>query len=81
MFLSRLSDHFFNPSLLETYPDSFDDIVRGILAQPAAEPDPYITGQVTNLLFKSCNPWGLDLIAMDIQRGRDHGLASYNDYR
>ncbi|XP_073953051.1 salivary peroxidase/catechol oxidase-like, partial [Choristoneura fumiferana] len=80
-FVHKLSDHYFNPSLLETYPDSFDDIVRGILAQPAAESDPYMTGQITNLLFKSCNPWGLDLIAMDIQRGRDHGLASYNDYR
>ncbi|KAG6441696.1 hypothetical protein O3G_MSEX002010 [Manduca sexta] len=60
---------------------SFDDIVRGIVAHHAAESDPFVTGEISNLLFKSHNRWGLDLIAMDIQRGRDHGLASYNDYR
>lgn len=70
-----------NPILLEQSPESFDDIVRGILAHSSGESDPYVTGEVTNFLFKCSSAWGLDLIAMDIQRGRDHGLASYNDYR
>ncbi|GBP65624.1 Peroxidase [Eumeta japonica] len=77
----RLSDHYFNPSLLEISPSSFDDILRGMAQQSAAESDPYCTAEVTNLMFKSSNSWGLDLVAMDIQRGRDHGIASYNDYR
>lgn len=77
----RLSDHYFNPSLLESSPSSFDDLVRGIIAQSSAESDPFCTGEITNLLFKSHNKWGLDLLAMDIQRGRDHGIAAYNDYR
>ncbi|KOB69370.1 putative oxidase/peroxidase [Operophtera brumata] len=78
---AQLSDHYFNPSLLESTPESFDDMLRGITTLPSPESDPHMTQQITNLLFKSHNKWGMDLIAMDIQRGRDHGLASYNDYR
>ncbi|XP_045496495.1 peroxidase-like [Colias croceus] len=80
-YLYKISDYFFNPSLVEASKDSFDDIVRGLVTHRAAESDPYVTGELTNLLFKSHNKWGLDLISMDIQRGRDHGIASYNDYR
>ncbi|XP_075976123.1 salivary peroxidase/catechol oxidase-like [Anticarsia gemmatalis] len=80
-YLYKLSDYYFNPCLLESTPDSFDDIVRGIVASNAGESDPHCTAEITNLLFKSRNKWGMDLIAMDIQRGRDHGIASYNDFR
>ncbi|XP_013192872.1 peroxidase [Amyelois transitella] len=80
-YVYKLSDHYFNPGLLEYSTESFDDIVRGIIAQPSSDNDPFFTAEITNLLFKSHNSWGLDLIAMDIQRGRDHGIASYNEYR
>lgn len=80
-FPSRLSDHYLNPGLLEAGPESFDDVIRGAITHRAGEADPHCTAEITNLLFKSRNQWGLDLLAMDIQRGRDHGIASYNDYR
>ncbi|CAH3927903.1 unnamed protein product [Pieris brassicae] len=80
-YLYKMSDYYFNPSIVEANRESFDDIVRGTVTQPASESDPYVTREITNLLFKTRDKWGMDLIAMDIQRGRDHGIASYNDYR
>jgi len=53
-----------------------DALIRGLLDQPVQQYDRFITKQVTAHLFAESPPHGLgtDLISLNIQRGRDHGI-------
>uniref|UniRef100_A0A182RDN6 Oxidase/peroxidase n=1 Tax=Anopheles funestus TaxID=62324 RepID=A0A182RDN6_ANOFN len=70
------TDNFLQPGLV-------DEIARGLVATPMETLDQFITGEVTNHLFEDRRiPFsGFDLIALNIHRGRDHGIPSYNNYR
>merc|ERR1712071_154820 len=42
--------------------------------------DGTFTNQIREQLFRESNqPFGMDLMALNVQRGRDHGLASYSE--
>jgi len=59
-----------------------DQYVQGMMNQVAQAMDDSITEQVTNHLFEEPGRgFGMDLAAINMQRGRDHGVGSYNRYR
>lgn len=74
-----LKDAFFNPALLQNH--SIDSVFKYLASDPASELDTKLVGSVRNFLFGPPGSGGLDLAALNIQRGRDHGLADYNDTR
>ncbi|MGE0225687.1 MAG: peroxidase family protein [Acetobacteraceae bacterium] len=70
---------FFNPG--EIIDNGIDSVLRGLAAQPAQEIDAYIVDDLRNFLFGAPGQGGFDLASLNIQRGRDHGLPSYNETR
>nr|CAA6803965.1 MAG: Peroxinectin (EC [uncultured Thiotrichaceae bacterium] len=75
----ELRDAFFNPeSVTEA---GIDPILRGASSQTAQAIDTEVIDDLRNFLFGPPGAGGLDLVSLNIQRGRDHELPGYNDAR
>ncbi|MEZ5964319.1 MAG: peroxidase family protein [Planctomycetota bacterium] len=74
-----LRDAFFAPR--EIVEHGIEPLLRGLAAQPAQELDTLVVDDVRNFLFGPPGAGGFDLASLNIQRGRDHGLPSYNRAR
>ena len=72
---------FFNPSQLTNNPALIDQVLMGASLQKSQEIDLKIADSVRNVMFGPPGSGGADLMAMDIQRGRDHGIVDYNELR
>ena len=78
----RIKDIFFQPEKVHRTPRILDDLVRGLTSQHGSQWDKKFSEDIINHLFESKKGvGGLDLVALNIQRGRDHGLPGYNAYR
>ncbi len=75
-----LRDAFFAPYRV-TNEGGIEPIVRGLCTQIMQDLDPLVVDDVRNFLFGAPGAGGFDLAALNIQRGRDHGLPTYNDAR
>jgi hypothetical protein len=74
-----LRDSFFNPTVL--HETGIDPILKYLASDNAQEIDPIVVDDVRNFLFGAPGQGGFDLASLNIQRGRDHGLADYNTTR
>ena len=71
---------FFNPQVVKD--EGIEPILRGLVKGKSERIDNFIIDEVRNFLFGEPAPiGGFDLASLNIQRGRDHGLPSYNEVR
>jgi peroxidase len=77
-----LVDAFFDPYVLEQ-PGVEDSILKYLSSDVAQAVDGQMVDSVRNILFGApdTGAGGQDLFALDIQRGRDVGLPTYNEAR
>ena len=74
---------FFAPHRL-VEEDGIDPLLRGLFGSPAkfnGDTTKPMNSEVTERLFELVRSVALDLGALNIQRGRDHGLPGYNRWR
>jgi hypothetical protein len=76
-----IRDAFFNPGFLQSSPNILGFYLKGTASQISQETDLFLVDGVRNNLFGPPGAGGTDLAALDIQRGRDHGLPDYNTLR
>lgn len=79
-----LRDAFWRPEYFEENTNAVDQILNGLSQQPMQEIDTRAVDDIRNFLFHeqiTGSDRMLDLAALNIQRGREHGLADYNQCR
>ena len=74
-----LRNAFFAPDQITSY--GIDSVLLGATRQTANEVDTMAVDDIRNFLFGPPGAGGFDLASLNIQRGRDHGLADYNQVR
>lgn len=75
-----LREAFFRPDKVMTE-GGIDEILRGVAGSYAQAIDNHVIDDVRNFLFGPPGAGGFDLVSLNIQRGRDHGLPDFNSVR
>ncbi|GAU92485.1 hypothetical protein RvY_04560 [Ramazzottius varieornatus] len=76
----QLRDAFFKPYPLYQ-PGIIDMYLLGMINDNVQKRDTFISSEVTEHLFEAMPTHGVDLAAINVQRGRDHGIPPYNAWR
>jgi len=75
-----LRDAFFNPFVM-VLSGGVDTFLKGMATQVQQEMDCKVIDDVRNFLFGAPGQGGLDLAAININRGRERGIPSFNQIR
>ncbi len=75
-----LRNMFFNPSIILDN-EGIEPILRGLTTGNMQRIDTRVIDDVRNMLFGPPGSGGLDLVSLNLQRGRDHGLPDFNTVR
>lgn len=75
---TKLHETFFNPGFLKSI--GVEPLILGASHQVAEKVDTKVINSLQNELFKKMTK-GIDLVSLNLQRGRDHGIPLYNDAR
>lgn len=75
-----LRNAFFNPMAIAT-DGGVDPLLKGMAHQMQQEFDRKVIDDVRNFLFGGPGSGGMDLAAINMQRGRERGLADFNTIR
>lgn len=76
----ELKDAFFSPSTFANE-GGIDPILQGVCRHLCKKLDHKVVTNLRNFLFGNPGEGGHDLVALNIQRGRDHGIPDYNTVR
>ena len=75
-----LKDAFFNPFAIAEV-EGIEPYLMGMSSVVQQNFDGYVVNDLRNFLFGPPGAGGLDLVALNINRGRDRGLPDYNTLR
>ncbi len=75
-----LKDAFFNP-LSIVYVGGMEPYLQGMATHTQQDMDTKVINDVRNFLFGAPEDGGLDLVSININRGRERGLPSFNEIR
>lgn len=74
--------HIFNNPASLYREGNYDGCIHSMINEPSQSLDNHFSEEITNHLFQDTNSsFGMDLVTINIQRGRDHGLPGYNFFR
>ncbi|KAL3886201.1 hypothetical protein ACJMK2_026210 [Sinanodonta woodiana] len=76
-----LKDVFLNPATVYDTAGGIDSITKGLTDSYSQKVDERLSDQLTKHLFERQPGFGDDLAATNIQRGRDHGIPSYQQMK